>query len=78
MLEKIVIHNMMALDKCMDGVDTALKALHAQHKINKRSNALFWFMAVAMFSNQMVLMLQDKQIRELTNEVKELKTMKEE
>ena len=78
MLEKIVIHNMMALDKCMDGVDTALKALHVQNKINKRSNTMFWFMAVAMFSTSMVLMVQDKQIRELTNEVKELKAMKEE
>ena len=76
MLEKITIHNMMALDRCMDGVDTALKALNVQHKINKRTKTVLGLTFLYMVINQLTIIAQDQQIRDLTKEVKELKEMK--
>lgn len=76
MLEKITIHNMIALDRCMDGVDTAMKALNVQHKINKRTKTLFLLSFAYMVINQLTIIAQDQQIRDLTKEVKELKEMK--
>ena len=76
MLEKITIHNMIALDRCQASIDAVMNAFKSQNKINKRTNTVMWIMMLSMLANQVVVSIQDKQIKDLTKEVKELKEMK--